>query len=209
MTTPPILNLPASAKFAEQVFTLKRVVGKSTSPYTLNTQAFKWPGEQWLVDVTIPPITERDIAGQWKAFGAAIQGSFGQFYMGDLSATSPVGVGTGTPLVDGASQLGNDLDVKGLTPSITGILKAGDWVQVGTGVLSRLHMATEDVDSDSSGKATIPLEPALRYAPADSSAVSFHNTVGLFRMQSNSFEWNVVPGPTYMISFQAEEVIDS
>lgn len=209
MTTPPIVALPSSAKFAEIVFSLQRVVGKTASPYTLQGQFYKWPGEQWLADVTVPPIVDREIAGQWKAFGAALQGSFGQFYMGDPSAIAPVGIGTGTPLVKGAGQTGNSLIIDGLTPSVTGILKAGDWVQVGTGTSSRLHMQTADVNSNGAGEATLTLEPALRYSPADNSAVSFHNTVGLFRMQSNTFEWRVLPGPIYMVSFQAEEVIGS
>lgn len=207
MSTPPILTLPSSAIAADINFTITRVVGSTMSPYTLENQTFKWPGEAWAVDFNMPPINDPVIAGEWKAFGVKLEGKYGQFYMGDPSAPNPVGLGTGTPLVNGAGQLGNSIDIDGLPSSTSDILKAGDWVQIGTGVASRLHMQVEDLDSDGSGHATLTLQPAVRTALADNTAVSFHNCVGLFRMSSNMFQWRVTPGNIHQISFQAEEVI--
>ena len=209
MSTPPIVELPESACFAEILFSIERVVGLTVSPYSRESQAFKWPGEQWKVDLTLPPMTNRAVANEWKAFGVAMEGKYGQFYIGDPSGKEPLGVATGTPLVDGAGQLGNTLNTKGWTHNITNILKAGDYIQVGTGVAARLHMNMTDVDSDGSGDAELTLQPALRYAPADGVAITVHNPVGLFRLASNSFSWRVSPGPVYRISLQAEEVVSA
>lgn len=209
MTTPPILTMPTSAVIADIVFSLTRVVGRTASPYTLEDQTFRWPGEQWKVDFNMPPMGEASIANEWKAFGVRLEGSFGQFYMGDPSASTPLGLGTGTPLVMGAGQLGNNITIDGLPVSTADILKAGDYVQIGTGTSSRLHMQVLDLDSNASGEATLTLHPAVRSALADNTEVSFHNCVGLFRMSSNTFQWSVTPGPIYQISFQAEEVVSA
>lgn len=207
MTTPPTLTMPDSSCVADVVMSMTRVVGSTTSPYTLQDQNFKWPGEKWEASFNMPPILNRAIANQWKAFGVKLEGRFGQFYFGDPSAKEPLGVGTGTPLVDGAGQNGNTLNTKGWTPGVTGILKAGDYIQVGTGTSSRLHMVVEDADSDTSGDAVLTIQPALRYSPADNLALNVNSPVGVFKMTSNTFSWSVRPGPIYTIGFQAEEVI--
>lgn len=208
MSTPPLVEMPTSAGIADITVSLATVVSRTQSPYSLQNQAFRWPGEQWRMDLSIPPIADPQIAGEWKAFGVQLEGSYGYFLCGDPSGRNPVGVGTGTPLLKGAGQLGNSILIDGLTPSTTNILRAGDYVQIGTGTNARLHMQMVDLDSDSSGEATLTLRPAVRRAQADNEAVSFHNAVGLFRMAENTFEWRVTPGPIYIISpFSAEEVI--
>jgi hypothetical protein len=207
MSLPPILTMPTSVGIADVNFSLTRVVASSISPYTLEDQTFKWPGEQWRVDFNMPPMGDPAIANEWKAFGVKLEGKYGQFYMGDPSATSPVGVGTGTPRVMGGGQIGNSIDIDGLVPGTSNVLRAGDFVQIGTGVESRLHMQVEDLNADGLGRATLTLHPAVRRNLPDNTEVSFHDCVGLFRMTSNTFEWRVTPGPIYQISFQAEEVI--
>lgn len=209
MSTPPIVDVPESSCVAEVVMSLIRVVTRTVSPYTLEDQSFKWPGEQWKIDFTMPPMTQKEMANEWKAFGIKLQGSYGYFYMGDPSAKVPLGVATGSPEVEGSGQSGNLLATRGWTPGVSGILKAGDYIQIGTGLASRLHMVTEDVDSDTSGDADIPLEPALRFGPADSTPIMVNNPVGVFRLINNDFSWRVSPGPVYRFSFQAEEVVNA
>lgn len=78
----------------------------------------------------------------------------------------------GTPLVNGASQLGNTLVVDGGPNSVTGWLKKGDTFTIdgvyevnprtylSTGRLQRFK-ATADVDTDGAGNASIPIIPAI------------------------------------------------
>lgn len=201
--TAPLLTMPTSANIAEVVFKIKDVVARTFSPYTLQDQAFRWPGEQWMVDFTLPPIGDVDVANEWKAFGVRLEGSYGRFYMGDPSSPTPRGAATGTPLIKGAGQLGNSIVTDGWAAGVTNILKAGDYVQIGT----RLHMQMVNVNSNGSGEATLTLRPAVISAPADNSAVVVNSPKGIFKMTSNTFEWRVSPGPIYYISFQAEEVV--
>lgn len=207
MTDRPIITVPDSLCAASVVFYIDRVVANTLSPYSLIEQTFKWPGEQWRVDVTLANIVDKRTAGQWKAFLTALEGTYGMFYLGDPSAKVPVGVATGTPLVDGGGQSGNSLNIKGLTPGVTRILAAGDMVQIGTGQSSRLHMQMVDLDSDGSGNATLTLQPAIREAPNDNVALNFHDAKGVFRLSSNTVSWNVKPGPVWNMAFQAEEVV--
>lgn len=206
MSTPPLINVPTSACVASVVMTLTRVVGLTASPFSLEEQAFKWPGEQWMIDFVMPPFTSPVIAGQWKAFGVKAEGRWGRFLLGDPSATSPKGVGTGTPQVDGGGQTGNTLITKGWTGNTQGILLAGDYIQLGSGTTSTLHMVTEDADTDSSGDAALSIAPAVKVAPNDSATITVINPRGVFRMAENSFSWSVDPGPVYRMSFRAVEV---
>lgn len=207
MSTPPLLSLPTSSCFASVTMTITRVVGLTNSPFTLEEQAYKWQGERWSMSLTMPPFTNREIASDWIAFGAALEGKWGHFLIGDPAHKLPSGVATGTPLVDGGAQTGNTLVTKGWSTNVTGILKKGDYIQLGSGSSSRLHMLVQDANSDSSGNANLSIVPALRSSPPDSSAIVVNNPKGVFRLDSNEFSWSVSPGPVYRLGFTAMEVL--
>ncbi len=118
----------------------------------------------------------------------------GTFMLGDPAATLPLGSAKdtpGTPVVSGAAQTGEALNVSGLPISATGYLLAGDYIQLGTGVSARLKKVLDDVDSDGSGLATMNLWPPIRTAPADSSAVVVSGAEGLFVSPSAVSSWQV------------------
>lgn len=201
-----VINMPYELCPSSAVMSIRRVVGRTISPYTLEEQSFKWPGEQWGAEITLPPIKDKEVANAWKAFFVKLKGSYGMFYFGDPSAKTPLGVATGTPVVQGGNQTGNTLVTDGWTNNITGILKAGDYIQIGTGAASKLHMVVEDANSDGSGVANLTIEPALRNSPADNTPITVTNAKGVFRLANNEFSWSVSPGSIYRISFEAVEV---
>lgn len=209
MSTPPLVTLPTSSCFANITMGLTRVVGLTASPFTLEDQAFKWPGEAWSASVNLPAIRNAGIAADWKTFGLKLQGMYGHFLLGDPLAKQPRGVATGTPLVNGGGQSGGTLLTKGWTPNTTGILLAGDYIQLGSGVTSKLHMNLEDVNSDASGFANLSLAPDLRNSPADNAPITIINARGLFRLTNNSWDWSVDPGGIYRFSFEAAEVVNA
>lgn len=90
---------------------------------------------------------------------------FGQVQRGELG---------GTPVVDGASQTGNSLNISGGTISQTGWIKAGDIFQAS----NTLHMATADADTDGSGDVTVEFTPEIRatLTNGESVAVSASST---------------------------------
>lgn len=155
-------------------------IGFGQSPFSLKTFAHHWGGERWEIEVGFDPMG-REQAAEWISFFSKLRGSFGTFRYGDVKTATPQGVATGTPLVKGGSQTGYELDTDGWTGSITGILKAGDRIQIG----DALYRIENDADSDGSGNATLDIWPALR-GHADNAPIITSNAKGLFRLDPGS-----------------------
>jgi hypothetical protein len=184
----------------------RSVVGMSASPFTGQQQVYKHPGQWWEAELTFPPMKRAD-AEEVAAFLLKLNGRFGTFLMGDPVNTHPRGIGSGVPVVDGAGQTGNQLNTKGWTPGITGILKAGDWVQLGTGQTTRLHKVLDDVDSDSNGEATLTLFPDLRSSPLDNAILTITNPKGIWRLSTNDIDYNIQTGQFYGITLACMEAL--
>jgi hypothetical protein len=182
------------------------VVGVNHSPFTGQRQTYAWPGQWWEAEIALPPM-KSDAAEPWVAWLIGLNGSEGTFLLGDSIRKTPRGIGTGTPLVKGASQVGYDLITDGWTVSQTGIMKAGDWVQLGSGSTARLHKVMADVNSNSIGEATLTLWPALRASPADNAALTVNNAKGLFSLVGNDHGWDVDYVKIYGLGFRAREVL--
>jgi hypothetical protein len=182
------------------------VVGVSQSPFTAVQQVYRYSGQFWEADITLPPMKRAD-AEYWISFLLKLNGPFGTFLMGDPNGVTPRGAATGTPLVNGAGQTGNELVTDGWTTSTTGILKAGDYIQLGTGATSRLYKVLDDVNSDGSGNATLTLWPDLRSAPADNAAITVSNTKTTFRLNSAQTSWDINEATIYGLTFGAREAL--
>jgi hypothetical protein len=92
-----------------------------------------------------------------------------------------LGLGGGTPLVNGANQLGSNLIIDGASNTITNWLRQGDLIQVvGCAVIFDV---TADVNTDGSGNATIPISPPIfeGRSPADNAAVTIAPASILFK----------------------------
>lgn len=182
------------------------VVGASVSPFTGQQQVYRHQGQWWEMEVTMPAM-KRDDAEQVAAFLLKMNGRFGTFLLGDPANTAPRGVGTGTPLVDGASQTGDQLNTKGWTISTTGIMKAGDWIQIGDAATSRLYKVLDDANSDGSGNATLNIFPSLRSSPADDAVVTVSSPRGQWRLASNETNFSIDEASIYGITFACVEAI--
>jgi hypothetical protein len=182
------------------------VVGVSQSPFTAVQQVYRYSGQFWEADITLPPMKRAD-AEYWISFLLKLNGPFGTFLMGDPNGATARGVATGTPLVNGAGQTGNELVTDGWTTSTTGILKAGDYIQLGTGATSRLYKVLDDVNSDGSGNATLTVWPDLRSAPADNAAITVSNTKTTFRLNSAQTSWDINEATIYGLTFGAREAL--
>lgn len=184
----------------------RTVVGVNTSPFTGQQQVYKHAGQWWESEIQFPPMKRAD-AEVVASFLLKLNGRFGTFLMGDPVNTQPRGVGSGTPVVDGANQTGNELAVKGWTPSVTGILKAGDWVQLGAGGASRLHKVLDDVNSNADGEATLVLFPDLRSSPPNEQLVVIDSPKGLWRLSANDIDYTIQTGQFYGITLACTEAL--
>lgn len=184
----------------------KSVVTQSASPFTGQQQVYKHPGQWWEAEITLSPML-RDDAEEFASFLVKLNGMYGTFLMGDVANPQPRGVATGTPLVKGASQIGDTLVTDGWTPNVTNILKAGDWIQLGSGSGSRLYKVLDNANSDSTGTAALNIWPNLRTSPADNAALTVRNAKGVWRLSANDFGYSIESGRLYGITFACMEAL--
>jgi hypothetical protein len=200
------LSLPATPGFSRLTFKPFVVAGGSPSTFTKQQQSYLYPGEGWALSATLPPM-KRLLVEPWICFLLALRGKSGSFLFGSSTWATPQGIATGTPLVRGAGQIGTVLLTDGWTASQTGILKAGDMIQLGTGTTQRIYKSLLDVNSDGSGIASIDLFPRLRESPADNAAVTISSCKGAFRLANNQPTWDIDTACIYGIGFEAEEAL--
>lgn len=200
------LSLPDGIRIAQVSFQGESAVTRSESPFTFKQQVVRFPGQRWSVDISVPPF-RRETMEPLVAFLLAMNGPEKTFLLGDPKNKTPRGSARGLAQVKGGGQTGNSLLVDGATAGTVGWLKAGDWIQLGTGASSRLYKVLQDVTSDGDGNARIFIWPDLRSSPADNAAVRLENTVGVFRLANNNTAWSINEVCTYGISFSAVEAV--
>jgi len=144
----------------------------------------------WLLDAAYFPFT-RATAEAMHAALCSLNGREGTFLFGDSANKTPRGTATGTPLVNGASQTGEDLATDGWTAGVTNILRAGDWIQIGSGSTARLYKNLVDVNSNGSGQATLTLWPRVFTAWADNAAIATSFPKGVFRLTTDGHDWDI------------------
>jgi len=169
-------------------------VATSQSPYTYKQQIVSHGGQKWEASVNIPSV-RRDLAGAWKAMLVALKGQEGTFLMGDPDYTTPQGTVSACTLTGDA---GDD----SVTVVMTGTLKAGDYIQLGAGINSKLHQVLQD----QSGNGTLEIWPSLRSTYTNATVV-FNSPKGVFRLATNMTSWSINNSSSYGISFEAVEVI--
>ncbi|MFN3231680.1 MAG: hypothetical protein ACE363_05920 [Alphaproteobacteria bacterium] len=162
-------------------------------------------GDLLIFEFQLPPKTPAQ-ADAWVAWAMGQRGSFGTFYGFDPDRRTPRGVATGSPLVAGASQSGYSLATDGWTPSVTGILRAGDWIEVG----GLLRMVTQDADSSAGGAATLSISPGIGpgQSPADNAPVTVTGAKGIFRLIDDRLTWDSDVIRLQGLSFRAIEVLN-
>lgn len=204
MITYPI-TLPAAPVQRSITLRPRAAVAVAQSPFSLKQQVYAWSGQAWEGEVELPPMN-RATAAPWVAALTSLNQSQGTFLMGERVGRVALGVGTGTPLVKGGSQVGYDLATDGWTAGVSGILKAGDWLSLGSGASTRLHMLMADASSNGSGEATLTLWPALRTSPADNDPIDITAPCGVWRLAS-TFEFSIDSLMLYGLSFGFVEAL--
>lgn len=200
MTITYPLTLP-NTNFKRITMRANTVVAESRSPFTYQSQAYEHNGAIWIAEVTFPIMSRAD-AEAWTCFLLKLNGPYGTFLLGDPSAKTPRGVVSGTPEVNGSGQVGKVLLTKGWAPSVTNILRAGDYIQIE----NHLYKNLNDVNSDGSGNATLDIWPRLRANYSDGEAIITSNCVGTFKLLQSDFPiYSADEAKNYEVFFTAVE----
>ena len=169
-------------------------VATSQSPFTYKQQIISHGGQKWEASVNIPSV-HRDKAAQWKALLVGLKGPVGTFLLGDPDYATPQGTVSSCTLTGSAGD-------ETVTVVMTGTLKAGDYIQLGSGASAKLHQVLLDQDGDGS----LEIWPALR-SDYTSATVTFNSPKGVFRLANNVTSWSINNASTYGISFEAVEAV--
>jgi hypothetical protein len=163
------------------------------------------PAERWFASGTLVPVNISDLYAV-RAFKANMKrpDNYMRLPMLEQAQALPAGQGTDC-LVNGAGQLGYELDLKGLLPA-TVILQPGTIIMVVLDSIDWQPIVLADfLTSDGAGAATAKLTTPLRKSPENNAGVNLSFPVCTMRMR-DPLAWEATPGLTYdMGDFIAEE----
>ena len=203
MTISYPLSLPSTG-VTKVTFNNSHAVSIVESPYTYISQTQVHPGQRWSASIEMPTLSRSD-AEQWQCFLLQLNGRAGTFYLTDPLHPSPIGNWSGTPMIDGAGQSGQTLNIKGLAVGAT--IAPGDMFQIGTRLYKHIGLST--VVADGSGKATIDIWPRLRTpSPGNNDPIITESPAGIFRLSQNESElFSTVALEYYQITLDAIEAL--
>lgn len=194
-----VLTFPAVIPNAAE-FALEANTQQTRSELNGVVQTLALPGDRWTANLTFTNLQDPK-ARIMRAFLASLRGQAGRFYL-TPPAYRRAGIGTGAPLVKGAGQTGSSIVTDGWTAGQTGVVCAGDYINIGT----ELKMVTADANSNGSGEATISFVPPIRTSPADNAAIVVTNpTVIMALTDGKQARWQAQPTPIYNLSLACEE----
>jgi hypothetical protein len=171
-----------------------------TSPLSNIVQTLEYPGSRWSANISYAALSETN-SRLLASFLAQLRGQAGRFYYGDPFHRTPQGSGLGTPIVYGASQTGSSIETTGWDPLETNVLKAGDYIQFTN---NEMKIVTADVDTNSSGDATITFEPPIRNSPSDSTSITIQDAKAVMRLTDDNqatWEYGNIAAASFSLSF--------
>tara|TARA_B110000503_G_scaffold16133_1_gene22934 strand:- start:7962 stop:8561 length:600 start_codon:yes stop_codon:yes gene_type:complete len=186
--------IPASSSF-ELVTNTKTF----RSPLTNSVQTASRKGSLWKVGMSFNNLHGSQRA-EMQAFLTKLNGQEHRFALYDHSYARRGG-GTGTLSVNGANQGGSSLVCVTEGFSITGYLKAGDYISFN----NELHMVTDDANSDGAGAITLKIAPPIRKPTINNQSIDYDSPVnGVFMLSSKS-GWTNDPAGLSSFSLDAFE----
>ena len=187
------LTPPSPFNLSQLSFTGVSATSRNTSPFTLQTQQYNWPGQAWLGSVDCPPMKRAD-AEEIVSF--LLKAQRGTFYFQDYANPTNRGGVTGTLTVSSATANGTTLGISGASGSFA----VGDWLQISTSLY-------KVVQSNSS--SSVDVFPALRKSYAGGTSITYANAKGVFRLASPSTEWSIGEASIYGVGFAIIEDVES
>jgi hypothetical protein len=208
MTISYPLAMPTVANIRSIELTATNAVSYSRSPFTFAGQAQEFAGKMWQATVTLPAM-KRAAAEEWISFLIALRGQVGTFNLGDPMAETPRGSARNADniSINGALTSGSEIVMDGGVQNQTGYLKAGDYLQIGTGPTQQLFKVLADANTNGTGQITVDVWPNVRTSIANDALVTVQSAKGIFRLQTNETVWNINEMAVYGITFAAIEAI--
>jgi len=162
----------------------KTLLSETDSGKTFRRQV---QGQRFSFTVSFPPMKREDFA-PIMAFIMKQRSRKENFTITLPSTFNALGSETGTLLVNGVhSSADTTIDIDGFAGDGAGRLKAGDFIKFAH---DKVYMIVADVTS-SSNSATVTIEPPLRTALANNSAVTYDNVPFTVHLTSDVQEFKI------------------
>lgn len=183
-------TLPNLSDIQQVMTRQKTLVSVSEGLFSGVQQLQKQPFQRWEIEYTVIPLNREDM-DVWWSWLVSLNGREKTFY-GVLQAPNEIkglAKNYSNPQLNGihAARLGS-LSIDTGPSGITGYLKEGDFIQLGSTTESRLHMVLEDVATNGSGQATFDIWPDTQASYSDNATVTVSSPKGLFRLMQNTVE---------------------
>jgi hypothetical protein len=180
------IDMPSTTGFIKSSsFYLETNTQIFTSPINKSVQTVQLAGARWRADVTLRAMKKHEVA-PWMAFFLKLRGMSETFYMSDPDWQQNLGVGGGTPLVNGSGQTGTTLAIDGCPANTLRWLRAGDSFTFG----DEYKRLTQDANTNGSGQVTLNFEPFIRNSPADNAAITIVRPRAKMRLiDDNQLAW--------------------
>lgn len=186
-------------------FTLERRDFQMRSSFTRQRQVLSWPsGHMWLATCRVSYLKEPE-AGLMRSFLAKLRGRANTLQFPVPGYDGPANDYAGPAgLVNGAGQSGYSLVTDGWTAS-TAILPEGSYITVN----GELKLVTAAATSNGSGQATLSIEPALRYSPADNAPLTITEPYAVMALAaSDAARWDLTSPRFHGFDLSFEEAVD-
>ncbi len=195
------IALPALPWQAEVKCRLIDFAGDMTPALGGPSQRIARLGSRYAVDVTLPRL-DQDCARAWGAARKKARTLGSTVLMAWPKVPAPGSLGT--PLVNGSSQAGADLDCKGFTHGVT--VKADQPFSVVVSGRTYLYFTTDEATADGSGLiGGLPIAPILRASPAANAALEFVAPKIEGFLSGTTEDWDVDVLSTVGMSFTVTE----
>ena len=207
MTVTPI-SMPSRPGFSSRRWGVVANTQVFISPISKAIQTNALTGDRWSGSYQLPPIKDESIKAEWETFFAKLSGRSGRFYVTPPFRSTPRGAGSGTPVVNGASQTGTSLVL-----SVPDALNVNNWLMKGDYIelpgTSQLCVVLENANTNGSGAVTLSIAPALRASPTNGGAVRVQSPRALCMLVDDESVWDVSKFGLFEFSFSFFEVWES
>lgn len=196
MAALPTIRLPAQVSLRSIQPT------KVSVAHSLKSQARTTGSQQWALRFGYSALKRAEHAVLYP-FLLAKRGQADTFTVTLPGSATPQGTWAGSPVVNGASQSGRVVNLRGLTASQATAAKAGDILTIAG--QTKVYMVTADAASDGAGLAAVTIEPALQAAPIDGAVITSSNVVFTVALVSDNIDTTLTPGIYYSLEIDMIE----
>lgn len=198
-----IITFPVGIYFGSFAVSQRRFDLKEMSDSTGDTRERLIAPPRWRLRFAPPSVgIPYSQAALWKTMLLQLRGGINHLAAYDVAQPAPTGTMRGSPTVVTATAGATTAAITGGTAG--GTLKAGDWLQFGSGLSSQLVSLTSDVALNGSGAGTITFEPPLRATYAGGTAVVWDKPLAHYKLVSDVPEWAYQPGNFLVAGFNCD-----